>query len=51
VVKNLPASTGDAGSITGSGRFPLQYSCPGNPIERETWWTPVRGVAKESDMT
>ena len=36
VVKNLPASAGDAGSIPGSGRSPgggngnpLQYSCPG----------------------
>ena len=35
VVKNLPVSAGDVGSITGSGRFPgegngnpLQYSCP-----------------------
>ena len=44
VVKTLPANTrdaGDAGSIPGSGRFPgigksnpLQYSCPGNPMDR-----------------
>ena len=44
VVKNLPASTGDAGdlgSIPGLGRSsvkgndnPLQYSCLGNPKDR-----------------
>ena len=41
VVKNPPASVGDAGSIPGSGRSsgegngnPLQYSCMGNPIDR-----------------
>ena len=42
VVKNLPANAGNTGSIPGSGRFPgeensnpLQYSCPGNPMDRE----------------
>jgi len=44
VVKNLPASAGDAGdpsSILGSGRSPkegngnpLQYSYPGNAMDR-----------------
>ena len=44
VIKNLPASAGDAGnfgSIPGSGRSPgggngnpLQYSCLGNPTDR-----------------
>ena len=43
MVKNLPANagdTGDAGLISGSGRFsgggsgnPLQYSCLGNPMD------------------
>jgi len=28
-----------------------QYSCLGNPMDREAWWTIVLGVAKESDMT
>ena len=39
VVKNLPASAGDVGSIPESGRSPgggngnaLQYSCLGNPM-------------------
>jgi len=41
VVKNLPANSGDIGSIPGSGRSPvegngnpLQYSCLGNPMDR-----------------
>ena len=41
MVKNLPASAGDAGSIPGSGRSavegngnPLQYSCLENPMDR-----------------
>ena len=42
VVKNPPANAGDAGSVPGSGRSPgegngnpLQYSCLGNPMDRE----------------
>ena len=45
--KKSSANTGDTrdtGSIPGSGRFPgkgnsnlLQYSCMGNPIDREAW--------------
>ena len=41
-VKKHPASLGDAGSIPGSGKSPgegngnpLQYSCLGNPMDRE----------------
>ena len=30
---------------------PLQYSCLGNPLDRETWQAVVHGVAKESDTT
>ena len=43
----------DAGSIPGSGRSPgggngnpLQYSCLGNPRDREAWQATVSGVAK-----
>ena len=43
MVKNPPANAGGVGSIPGSGRSlgvgngnPLQYSCLGNPIDRET---------------
>ena len=57
-VKNPPASAGNAGSIPESGRSPgegngnpLQYSCLGNPTDREAWWATVHGVAKESDAT
>ena len=42
MVKNLPANVGDMGLIPGSERFPgeengnpLQYSCLGNPVNRE----------------
>ena len=44
VVKNQPAKAGDVGSIPGLGRSlverngnPLQYSCLGNPMDREFW--------------
>ena len=45
VVKNPPANAGDASPIPESGRSPgegngnpLQYSCLGNPTDREAWW-------------
>ena len=45
VVNNPPASAGDVGLIPGLGRSPgekngnpLQYSCLGNPMDREAWW-------------
>ena len=57
VVKNPPANAGDArenvGLIPESGRSPgggngdpLQYSCLGNPMDREAWWATVHGVTK-----
>ena len=53
VVKNLPANSGDGGSIPGPERSlgegndsPLQYSCLGNPMDREAWWAIVHRVAK-----
>ena len=58
VVKNPPASAGEAGSIPVWGRSPgegndnpLQYSCLGNPMDRGAWWATVPGVIKESNMT
>ena len=30
---------------------PCQYSCLGNPMDRETWQAIVHGIAKESDTT
>ena len=54
--KNLPASTGDLGSIPGWERSlgegngsPLQYYCLVNPMDRGAWWAAVHGVAKELD--
>ena len=53
VVSNLPASAGDAGSISGLGRCsgegngnPLQYFCLGNPTDRGTLQATVHGDAK-----
>ena len=53
VIKNLPVSVGDAGSIPGLGRFsregngtPLQYSCLENPMDWGAWRATVHGVAK-----
>ena len=52
-VKNPPAKAGDTGLIPGLGRYPreeninpLQYSCLGNPMDREAWWATVNGAAK-----
>ena len=50
-VKNQPAR--DTGSMPGLRRCPgevngnhLQYSCPGNPMDRGAWWAIVHEVAK-----
>jgi len=58
VVKNPYANPGDSGLIPGLGRppgegngNPLQYSCLGNPMDREAWQALVHRVAKESDTT
>ena len=58
MVRNLPANTGNMGSIPGLGRSPgegndnpLQSSCLGNPMDRGAWQATVHGVSKESDMT
>ena len=58
-VKNLPPNAGDAGdmgSIPGLGKSPgegngnqLQYSCLGNPMDREAWRPKVHGGLRESD--
>ena len=57
MVNNLPANTGNSGSIPESGIFPggancnlLLYSCLGNPMDRGAWRATVYGVAKESDL-
>ena len=54
--KNLPANAGDvrdAGLIPGRGRSPgggngtlLQYSCLGNPMDREAWQARYIGLQR-----
>ena len=58
VVKNLPASARDTGTIPGSGGSPgegngnpLQYSCLEDPMDRGAWRAMVHEVTKELDMT
>ena len=53
VVKNLPANSGDMGSIPGSGRSPgeengnpLHYSCLENSMDRGAWQATVHEVTK-----
>ena len=53
MVKNPPTTAGDVGSIPGSGRspgernrYPLQYSCLENPMDRGGCWATVYGVTK-----
>ena len=55
VVKNPPANAAEMrrGSVSWSGRSaageygnPLQYSCLGNPTDRETWLAIVHRVIK-----
>ena len=51
--KESTHNAGDVGLIPGSGRSPgegndnpLQYSCPGNPMDRRAWLATVHRVAK-----
>ena len=56
MVKNPTANARDirdVGLILGLGRFTggghghlLQYSCPENLMDRETWWATVSGITK-----
>ena len=56
-LKESACSAGNPGLIPGSGRspgegngYPQEYFCPGNPMDRGTWWATVHGIA-ESDTT
>ena len=56
--KESACNARDAALIPGSGRspgggngYPLQYSCLGNPVDKEAWLATVHEVAKELDMT
>ena len=53
VVKNPPTYAGDVDLIPGLGRNPgegngnpVQYSCLGNPRDREAQWATIPGVEK-----
>ena len=53
IVKNLPAmremrvpSLGREYPLEKENGNPLQYSCWGNPMDREDWWVTVPGVAE-----
>ena len=58
MVKNLSAiqemqvqSLGQEDSPGEGNGNPLQYSCLGNPMDREAWGATVHWVAKELDKT
>ena len=51
--KESACNAADPGSMPGLGRSPgernsnpLQCSCLGNPIDRDSWWATVHGVTK-----
>ena len=55
--KESTCNAGDSDSIPGldtspgeGNDNPLQYSCPGNPMDRGLWQATVHGVTKELDM-
>ena len=55
--KESACNAGAPGLIPGSGRSPgegngnpLQYSCLGNPMDREAWWAAVHGVASVTSL-
>ena len=56
--KESAFQAGDAGLVPGLGISPrevngnpLQYSCRGNPMDREAWRATIHGVVKKPDMT
>ena len=59
-VKNPLANAGDTrdmGSIPGSGRSPeeengnlFQYTCLGNPMDRESWHSTVQRASKHQTL-
>ena len=58
MIKNPPTSAGALGSIPGMGRSPgvgngtpLQYSCLGDPLVREAWWSMGRKASDTAEHT
>ena len=52
-VLSSPVSTALSPNIGEGNDHPLQYSCLGNPMDKEAWWATVREVAKryQKDQT
>ena len=57
VGKESACNAGDAGSVSGLGRSPVEkngnplHSCLGNPMDRGAWWAAVDGIARvECDL-
>ena len=57
MIKNPPANAGNLGSIPGWGRSPgegngnsLQYSCLGNPMDRQAWQAAVHEVTVRHNL-
>ena len=55
--KESACNAGDPGLIPGPGSspgegigYPLQYSCLGNPMDREAWQATVHGAAKSQTL-
>ena len=48
---DMGAIPGLGGSLGEGNGNPLQYSCLGNPMDKEAWQAIVYGVTKESDMS
>ena len=47
VAQNSPAMQEMQVHFPGEGNGnPRQYSCLGNPVDKEAWWATVHGVAK-----
>ena len=57
MVKNQPAMQKWVQSLSRKDALeerngnPLQYSSPGNPMDRGAWWVTGHGVARESDTS
>ena len=45
-VEEMPVQPLGRESPLETGGNPLQYSCLGNPMDREAWWATVHDVAK-----
>ena len=44
-------SLGEEDSPRGGNGNPLQYFCPGNPMDKGVWWATVQSAEKELDTT